>query len=129
MICSFAKKAIRVITNSKYNAHTKPLFQQLSILPLDRLNDFQVVCFVYRCVNNVLPMKFCSMFKTNSSVHSYNTRHCSELRHEYHRLNLRINTIRTYGVKLWNSLADELIKINSICVFKRQFKQSLLNSL
>jgi hypothetical protein len=31
------KAAIRIISNSKYNAHTEPLFKQLNILPLPQL--------------------------------------------------------------------------------------------
>jgi len=67
------KKIIRIITLSKYNTHTKPLFARLSLLTVYQLNDFQVACFVYRCVHNILPSKFCSMFCTNDSVHSYIT--------------------------------------------------------
>jgi hypothetical protein len=33
------KKAIRIITNSAYAAHTKPLFIQHAILPFDKLED------------------------------------------------------------------------------------------
>jgi hypothetical protein len=31
------KKAIRIITNSAYAAHTKPLFIQHALLPFDKL--------------------------------------------------------------------------------------------
>jgi len=39
-ITSLQKSAIRVITKSKYNAHTEPLFKKCSILPIDKLIYF-----------------------------------------------------------------------------------------
>jgi len=35
------KSAIRITTNSKYNAHTQPLFKKLEILPLPDLLMYQ----------------------------------------------------------------------------------------
>ena len=68
------KKAIRLITNSNYNAHTHPLFSKLSILTVFQSNDLQIGGFEYQCINNSLLIKFCTMFKKNASVHLYNTR-------------------------------------------------------
>lgn len=39
------KAAIRIITNSKYNAHTQPLFKKLEILPLHDLYRYQRMIF------------------------------------------------------------------------------------
>lgn len=123
------KKAVRIITGSKYNSHTTPLFSNLRILPITNLNDFQVACFIYRCVNNLLPQKFCIMFNSNSSVHSHNTRHKSDLRHQYHRLCLRKNTVRIFGTILFNSLSIELRNISTYTAFRSNYKNKLLDNL
>ncbi len=123
------KKIIRIVTNSKPRDHTVPLFKNLQILPVQSLNDFQVACFVFRCFNNLIPAKFCSMFSTNSTVHSYNTRHKSNLKHNYHRLALRSHTVRIYGVIVWDSLSDELTKLTSINYFRRHYKRLLISDL
>jgi hypothetical protein len=123
------KKVIRLITNSKYNSHTKPLFKSTSILPLPDINNLQVACFVFRCLHNLLPRKFCLMFNTNSSIHDHYTRHSADLRHNYHRLTLRTNTTRIYGAKLWNSLTDSIRNLTSINCFKRHYKLYLLTNL
>ena len=94
------KKIIRIITLSKYNAHTKPLFARLSVLTVYQLNDFQVACFVYRCIHNILPSKFRAMFHANNSVYSYNTRNCLNLHIESCRLSIWLSTITVYQV-LW----------------------------
>jgi hypothetical protein len=39
------KKAIRLISNKNYNAHTEPLFKSLEILPLSHLTSFLSISF------------------------------------------------------------------------------------
>ena len=68
------KKAICVITNSKWNTSTAALFHKLHILPLYQLNDYQVGCFMYLCMNALLSNDFCHTFVKNSDFHSYATR-------------------------------------------------------
>ena len=36
-LAKFQKKAIRIMTNSRYNAHTQPLFNSHKILPFDKI--------------------------------------------------------------------------------------------
>jgi len=40
-ICTLQKKAIRIITSSKYNEHTAPLFHKLKIMPFDCIVQIQ----------------------------------------------------------------------------------------
>ena len=42
------KRAIRIITKSKYNSHTNPLFKQLSLLKLDDILHLQEWKFYHR---------------------------------------------------------------------------------
>ena len=42
------KKAARIISLSKWNARTKPLFVNHRILTLSIINRFQVCCFMYK---------------------------------------------------------------------------------
>ena len=126
---SSSKKVVRIITGSKYLSHTSPLFKSLNILPLPRLNDLQAACFVFSCRMNLLPATFCSMFESNSVIHSHDTRHKSDLKHIYHRLTLRSTTIRIHGVALWNSLPIELKNCSTLKQFKSLYKQSLMTNL
>ena len=69
----YQKKAVRILTNSPRVCHTRPLFQQLRLLPLVDINDLQVGCFMYSAMHNLLPNYFHTLFVTNSSVHSHYT--------------------------------------------------------
>lgn len=127
LICQ--KKSIRVITNSKWNAHTQSLFYKTRILPLDKLNDLQVACFMYRSVHNMLPQYFCNMFVANAEIHSHNTRKKADLHYFSHRLNLRKHTIRIHGPTIWNTLPLDMRNAPSLHVFKRKLKDMLFSLL
>ena len=49
------KEAVRIISLSKWNAHTKPLFVNHLILTLSNINIFQVGCYNYKVRYNLLP--------------------------------------------------------------------------
>ena len=69
------KKAIRVITNSKYNAHTEPLFKTLKTLKVTDIFKLNVLKFYYKYKKNELP-HFLQTFEliTRADIHKYNTR-------------------------------------------------------
>ena len=41
------KKALRLITNSKYNAHTDPIFKKQSLLKLHDIYNLEILKFSY----------------------------------------------------------------------------------
>jgi len=101
------KKAVSIITLSKWNVHTAPLFHKLHILPLHRLNDFQVGCFMYRCMNALLSNHFCNMFTKNADLHSYKTRNRDSVHMTTCRLTLRKHTIRFFWPHIMEQFAFE----------------------
>ena len=56
------KKAIRIITNSAWRAHTYPLFHKLSILKIEELHKLQVACFMFKVHNSLMPSYFANVF-------------------------------------------------------------------
>ena len=68
------KKAIRIITNSSYNTHTKPLFKKLRILAFHDMHKLHIDKFMYEYTHNILPNSFSNMFEYNHQIHSHNTR-------------------------------------------------------
>ena len=74
-LLNYKQKAIRTVTNSKYNSHTEPLFKEISCLKFDNLLDLNLLKFYYCYSNQLLPSYFdCFNFIKRSSVHFYNTR-------------------------------------------------------
>ncbi len=57
-IIKVQKKAIRIITNSTYNEHTAPLFNNLGILRFDKLIDQAKLIFMHVITYNYAPQAF-----------------------------------------------------------------------
>ena len=61
-LAKLQKRAVRTITNSKYNAHTEPLFKDLHLLNIADIYGVQCMKFGYKFSNNTLLNYFRSMF-------------------------------------------------------------------
>ena len=64
-IKTLQKKAIRFISNAKYNSHTTPMFKNLQLL--QAVDIFKLACFkfFYKCENRIIPDYFKNMFLTH----------------------------------------------------------------
>jgi hypothetical protein len=59
------KKAIRLIFNALYNAHTESLFKNAAVLPLASLIEFFCLLFIQRFLQGYLPVSFNETWVTN----------------------------------------------------------------
>lgn len=78
-ILKLQKKAVRIISNSKYNAHSQPIFKQLRILTVNDIFTRKLYKFYYRMYHKNLPHYFMStsFLNTQQSTHPYNIRNPS----------------------------------------------------
>ena len=88
-VVKLQKKAIRILANEKYNAHTEPIFKQYNLLKVSDIASLQELKFAYKLQNNLLPAYFQNnLFVQNLSIHNYNTRsagnlHLPRIKHEF----------------------------------------------
>ena len=68
------KKVMRIITFSRFDEHSTPLFKLLNIIKLCDLVQLHISTFMYKFHNNLLPSYFDAFFTEIRNVHSYNTR-------------------------------------------------------
>ena len=73
-IIKLQKKAIRAITNSKYNAHTEPLLKELKLLSVPDIFKKQCLKLYHKWSNLKLPFYLASMFIKIRDVHDHDTR-------------------------------------------------------
>ena len=66
-ISKLQKKAIRIITKSKNNAHTIPLFQETKILPFEKLMLQRKLLFMHSIHNDYAPKSFADSFVKNNN--------------------------------------------------------------
>ncbi len=88
-VIKLQKKVLRILSLSKYNAHTEPIFRELKLLKLQDIIKLQELKFYYKYKNNKLPYYLQNMpFHPNTDTHSYPTRiqynlHQYKIKHEY----------------------------------------------
>ena len=117
------KKALRILTNSKYNAHTKPIFKKESLLCLNDMFTLSCIKIYHKIVNRKIPEYFLSFIETNR-IHQYNTRQTGIIIHRTntysaeHRLKFFLPTIINH---LPNSITDKAYT-HSIKGFSNYFK-------
>ena len=91
------KKVVRIITFSHYLAHTLPLFQSLSILPVVKLFLNQIGIVMYRYCNGLLPNVMNILYVKNKDIHSHNIRSNNLLR--IHRGTANFTNL---SARVWN---------------------------
>ena len=67
------KQLIRIISFANYTEKSGPLFKSLEILNIFQLNTYLKAVFMYSYNHDKSPAFFDNFFKTNESIHSYNT--------------------------------------------------------
>ena len=73
------KRAVRIITCSKYNAHTESLLKTLNLLKIEEIMKTKALKLCYKYKRNELPRYFDSMFTASNDNHSHDKRHKSVL--------------------------------------------------
>ena len=111
------KKAIRIINNVPFSAHTNDLFFSNGILKLADINKFQQSVFMYK--SN----------RTNfSRNHSYNTRTRNTLNPIFCRTSIFQHSLSFSAPNVWNEIPNRIKFLPSLSSFKYHLKQHFLSS-
>jgi len=121
---SLQKRAIRIITNSPYNAHTKYLFQRLKLLNLNQIRYVQIGEVMYKYNKNLLPIAFTSFFPTIK--HLKVTRSNSTYSYPLVGTNVHKLSIKYQGPFLWNNLPHEIKTAAGLSQFRCLIKNHAL---
>ena len=132
-LLALQKKAIRAVTNSKYNAHTEPLFKNLRLLKCSDLCALQCYKFCFKLENRLLPMYFIQndLFIKNASIHSYSTArgnnyYIPRIRHDFAK-----SAIKYKIPMFFNAMKGEIKNkcyTHSMVSFKKYVKEKILET-
>ena len=78
LLTALQNKAIRIITFSKRDEHSNPLYAKLKLLKIKDLVHFHNALFMFHYYHNQLPNAYVNFFQSVSSVHQYRTRLASK---------------------------------------------------
>ena len=111
-IMNVQKKIVRLIC---FKSYSEPLFLDLKILNVYKINDYLCSIFMYRFFyyQNNLPDFYCDYFKQNSELHNYNTRNSTKLHVNFQRTNYRKYTKCLTKGSLYGMVSMKISKISN----------------
>ncbi len=115
------KKAVRLVSKSKYNAHCEPLFSQLNILKLQDIFHLSVSSFISKFLNNQLPDSFNEIFTP------LNSSRVKQLRSQIPKMKSLERFPNVTFPKIFNKLNDNIRNCTSFKSTKAKMKKSILN--
>ena len=123
-IMNIQKKNVRLMTYKSYSEHTEPIFKNLNLLDIFKMNDFltATLMFRYHSLKN-LPEEFDHFFVANNHIHQNNTRNSFKLHKRYKRTNYVKHTLANKGVDVWNLLESKLKKCKFLQFFQKANKK------
>ena len=126
------KKAIRIITKSRYNAHTNKLFKELNTLKINDICALHDYKFLYKIINGLVPTFFANILgPQNGENHEHDTRNASDIRLPAVRHEFARNGISYRFSKIFNKMPNdfkEKIYTSSQLVFKFYIKQKIIEN-
>ena len=131
-IFKLQKKAIRIITCSKYNSHSEPLFKSTKLLKIKDIMKVQQLKFIYKLMNNSTPAYFESMYPDNRrNIHSYNTRsrhhfQIPRIKHEFARHCLRYEI--PIAINSLSTAVSSKILTHSLYSFGQYVKRTIIDN-
>lgn len=114
------KKAVRILSNSCFLAHTAPLFQNLKILTVESLFKHRIAIFMFKHLKNVHPPYIKDMFSLVSSNHNICTRSSTKYFCNLPRTKFFQETLRFKGPSIFNSIPPDITSAKTLYTFKRK---------
>ena len=123
------KRAIRTINRVAYNSHTQPLYKYMKILNLADQYEYEAALFMFKYVNNRLPLSFDHMFQFNHEVQvSHLTRQSFQMQVKRCNSNFAPKKLPLFSFPIiWNKWSHKLIANMSFYKFKSLVKSSVLS--
>ncbi len=131
-ITKLQKKFVRILSLSKYNAHTEPLFKQLKLLKIIDIFKLQELKIYYKYKNNKLPHYLQLLrFHPTTETHDHATRiqhniHETKTNHTFAKNCVCFDIFKIVNVTA-NSILDK-IHTHSLQSFSGYIKEHILQS-
>ena len=119
------KRAVRLICNLKLFESTQASFSKLKIMKIKIIYIYFTSIFVFKFIQNLLPISFKNFYIFSNSVQTTSTRHTTTFYTYKTRLKLISMSLKHTGPKIWTILPDSLKSINRLQVFKKSLKHFL----
>lgn len=126
------KKAIRIISGAKWNAHSEPLFKRHGILKFTDMIEYSQLEFMYNWEHKKLPLTFMNTWRRKTDTISsdqFTLRNALDLHTETSRLTFSQKLPLYRFPVLWNKLDVETRQMWPPPLFKKELKSKLLETI
>lgn len=111
-------RILKMLYKLDWYTHTNDMHRNLSLLKVKDIFHLQVVKFVYKQKNNLLPPTFKHYFITNAQVHHHQTRQAGNIHASRPRTGIGAKCMKVSGMKIYNALPNHLLQCHSLHSFK-----------
>ena len=122
------KKSIRAINNLPFNSHTNDYFHSMNLLKIQDLFKYKISLLMFKTLKFSDNSELLGQLSIFSNLHDHFTRNQEALRIPKFNKKQSKFSIEYQGVSIWNSLPNDIKKINSLLKFKRNIKDYFLLS-
>ena len=113
------KRVIRLISGVNRQCHTNILFSRCRVLKFKDLVDLKVLLVLFKIFNSMsIPNNIQCLFNKSHRLRSSRSK-CQYVRNCI-RTNTKAHCLSTYGVKCWNSLPVNIVKIPTVHAFTQK---------
>ena len=120
------KKAIRIIYQANYRAHTNNFFIEGRILKLRDVVNYHTVQIIYKASKKSLPNSLQAMFEDREVSHDL--RRKGKFTEKNIRTTLKSFSISVNGIKLWNGLDEVVTGSCSLRNFKANYVKKIIEN-
>ena len=124
-------KAIRIISFAPYgNLDLIPANKELKLLTVEKTYALELAKLTYKSKNGLLPVVIGNQFQLSSSLlgHSHFVRNRQRPIRLLSRTKTGEKSVQYKAFQLWNDLSEDIKKSESFLIFKRVYKDHLINS-
>ena len=115
-----------LICNADRLAHTNELFKKLYILKFPEFVQYKTAILMFHLFPGTLPIHLQNRFTVHSTTRS--TRRVNTFVMVQARTNIKAMCLSVCGVKLWNSLSNNLRDCNGVIIFKKNLKKYFVSN-
>jgi len=112
-----------VIARKKKSDHITPILEDLHWLPVDLRIDFKVLCYVFKCQNDLAPSYLADLIKTYVPRRALRpTRECKLIETRQKNSTYSGRAFSSAAPTLWNQLPSSIRSQKTIGAFKKHLK-------
>ena len=124
------KKVVKYMNFEPLHTHSNPIFKSSKLLKLDDLLKLNILSFVYKTTNNLIPSCFQGYFTYNSIIHGYET--CQVERGDLYKKHRKttmygLRSMEYHGSSLWNNTPTCIRVSQSNSLFRNKLKTYIID--